>query len=196
MKHVAVFGGTFDPPTRAHEAIVAACLDRPDIDEVWWMPSGQRQDKPGMISNTGRLAMLQLIKTATFADDERLIITDFEQRLPQPTRTYQTVAALEARYPDHAFRYVFGGDAYRDMPKWRHGPELQRSLGVLVVPRVGCPVPPETDTVQLLPLSLGEPISSTMLRERQSNGEQIEGYVSSAVAGYIAEQALYREVTV
>ncbi len=192
MKDIAVFGGAFDPPTKAHEAIIAACLERQDIDEVWLMPSGYRVDKVHMLQNAVRLAMLELVKVESFDSDERLVVTDFEQRLPQPTQTYQTTRALQTAYPDDRFWYVFGADAYKDMPMWRHGKELQHSIGMLLVPRLGYELPAESDTLRRLQLPDGiRAVSSTMVREACRSGQAVE-HSSPAVLRYIHQERLYR----
>jgi len=102
-QNIAVFGGTFDPPTRAHEAIIESCLQRQDIDEVWLLPSGQRTDKNGMTSDDVRLAMLQHLQERVFLNDQRVVVSDFELQLPRPTQTWITAQALSDAYPSLHF---------------------------------------------------------------------------------------------
>ena len=142
MKEIAVYGGTFDPPTKAHEAIIEACLGDVRFDEVWVMPSGQRTDKPDMTSNEHRTAMLGLLATSVFGSSN-LRISDFEMKLPVPTQTTLTTTALEKTNPNCNFWYVFGTDSYYDMPNWEQGDYLQKKLGMLVVERVGYDTPPK-----------------------------------------------------
>lgn len=196
MKEIAIFGGTFDPPTLAHESIVSACLDRDDLDEVWLMPSGYRSDKPGMSSNAARLAMLNLVHAEVFQSEERLVVTDFEQLLPPPTQTYRTVQALEREYPDNRFWFVYGADAYQALAKWEHGPELQRSLGVLLVSRKGYERPPEGDNIRHLEVGLADHgISSSRFREAHGAEESTDHLINPAVMAYIRDQALYAAET-
>lgn len=72
MKEIAVFGGTFNPPTLAHQEIIEACLQHPTFDEVWVMPSGERADKDITVEAEDRIAMLEAVKSDVFAGDERL----------------------------------------------------------------------------------------------------------------------------
>jgi nicotinate-nucleotide adenylyltransferase len=195
MKDIAVFGGTFDPPTKAHEGIITACLEQPAIDEVWVMPSGQRPDKPHMSDNAARLAMLELVKADTFHDDSRLVVSDFEQQLPQPTETRWTVRALRQAYPGYRFWHVCGADVYHRMPTWEGGEELRRNLGMLVVERDGYELPAETLQIkQLQAPQVDAAASSTRLREVCQNGGSLEAMTSKAVMRYIATHALYRNV--
>lgn len=193
MERTAVFGGTFDPPTKAHEAIIEACLAREDIDEVLVMPSGKRPDKPGMLNNKDRLRMLLLIKQHRFSDNKKLVISDFEMRLPQPTQTYQTVLALERAYPQKQFCYVFGTDSYADMPHWGHGSELQRTLPLLLVARDGYELPKHTQNVRelVVPAMSSLAISSTMVRELAHRHQSTCDVVSPEITEYISGRRLY-----
>lgn len=191
-KEVAIFGGTFDPPTRAHEAIVQACLEQPGIDEVWLMTSGQRIDKPNMSSESARLAMVELMIITSFGANPRLKTCDIERHLPQPTHTAQTYAVLQETYPTTHFWFVFGADSYHDMPRWRHGEALQKNMAMLIMERAGFELPPETSTLQHLPLhELQHPVSSTQVRQCAKTGADVAPFVSKAVGNFISRTALY-----
>lgn len=189
---IAVFGGTFDPPTKAHEAVIAACLARPELDEVWVMPSGTRSDKKSTLNDTDRLWMLNLMLEEVFANHPRLQVSSFElDYLPRPSQTAQTVEALRTFYPECRFRFVFGADSYLSMPQWRNGRELQRTLGMLVVPRNGLVIP-VADNLELLTISMQKPVSSTEVRDRVRRGFSIDGLVCRGVRQYITDCRLYR----
>lgn len=187
-KRVLVFGGAFYPPTAAHEAILAECLKLPDFDEVWLMPSGDRRDK-AVREDDRRLTLLEVVKQVSFADDPRLVVSDFELNLPRPTNTYDTTQSLAQAFPDYAFSYVFGSDSYRDMPHWKRGTELQRDLSIVLVMRGVGSLPERAGITQLtLPVELSR-ISSTAARQALAEGLPLEGLVSPAIANYLARRA-------
>jgi nicotinate-nucleotide adenylyltransferase len=192
-KQVALFGGTFDPPTLAHEDIIRNCLDRDDMDEVWVMPSGHRIDKPGMLHDHTRLAMLNLILHETFQDDPRLKVSEFEMDLPQPTHTYDTVQALGRTYPDTDFWYVYGADSYQTMHTWQHGEELRRTMGMLLVHRAGWELPEETERLRRLDVGLiaDRGISSTVVRAAMREGVDVSEYISPTVENFLRREACY-----
>ncbi len=193
---IAIFGGTFDPPTRAHEAIVRACLEREDIDEVWLMPSGQREDKPHMSTNGFRLAMLKAMMRDSFIDNQQLKLCDLEMNLPQPTHTAKTVQALKARYPSHCFWFVFGSDSYQAMGTWPGGEELQRDLGMLIVRRAGSEVRLDAPNVRELVLggNQEEVVSSTEVREALAHGLPVSDYVTASVERFLHQHDCYSTV--
>lgn len=187
---ILIFGGAFNPPTLAHEAIIAACLAMPQFDEVWLMPSGNRADKHIAVRGADRLAMLQLVRTHSFANNPRLRISDFELHLPQPTTTYQTVHALQAAYPHTTFWFAFGRDSYMAMPQWEHGRWLQKELPLVIFASgAGEAVHASNVTLLDIPGTFAE-TSSTLARK---NVLQARTYVSPAVLSYMAQHTLYKE---
>jgi nicotinate-nucleotide adenylyltransferase len=171
-------------------------LARPDIDELWVMPSAKRADKPFMSGDATRLALLQCVKEHSFSDDERLVISTFEMELPYQTETYKTLEALKATYPNDHFQYVFGADSYQDMPNWHHGNELMQTMGMLLVARVGYELPDETDTIKHLfvPRALELHTSSSELRQSVIDGKTISDRASTAVVHFVRDHRLYLPV--
>lgn len=192
-KDIAVFGGSFDPPTRAHSAIVRACLADDRFDEVWIMPSGDRTDKPGLQSSGVRLAMLDLLIAEEFATEDRLHLSRFEIDMPQVTEMYRTYRALQTQFPGSRFWFVFGADSVADMHTWGHGAELLEQLPMAVVPRSGYVVPSEARTIRQLAIRPDsvQPVSSTLVRDRIARRASIEDMVCGSVAAYILCQRLY-----
>lgn len=187
---IAIIGGSFNPPTNAHAAIMLGCLELAGIDEVWVMPSGNRADKRYGVADTDRLNMLKLTHKEVFNFDKRLKITGFEiDNLPQPTQTWQTVKALQKHYPNYNFWFVFGDDSYFDMPRWQNGRKLQKELKMLIVPRNGQGIP-VSKRVKILRVASSR-ISSTEVRERSKSGKPIGHMVCDSVRSYIGEHELY-----
>jgi nicotinate-nucleotide adenylyltransferase len=192
MKEIAIFGGTFDPPTLAHEGIIDTCLAQDHLDEVWLMPSGCRSDKPGMSSNAARLAMLEVVRTGSFEENERLLVTDFEQRLPQPTQTYDTVRKLNGAYPECRFWFVYGADAYYSMTQWKKGEWLRQNLDMLLIDRPGHPLPPPSDRIKHIEVpDIDGNVSSSGFHEACRTGLPLERFVSDAVLKHLAGRSLY-----
>ena len=193
-KEIAVFGGSFDPPTVVHQQIVRTLLNDPSFDEVWMMPSGERKDKPHATALARRMAMLATMCDELFADERRLHLSDFEASLPQPTETYNPVQALEHSYPTTRFWFVFGADSVATMHTWREGERLLAELPMIIVPRHGYETPTTARHIQELPNLeiLEKEISSTQVRKRVSDGVSLDGLVSKSVERFIRHRQLYR----
>jgi len=191
MPRIAVFGGSFNPPTLAHEAIIRRCLELPQFDEVWVLPSGSRADKAIPTNDQHRLEMLHAMHSASFADDPRLVISDFELRLPRPTETRRTIRELAVVYPDAEFWFVYGNDSYRDMPNWPGAAEFMDDIRALVFGEAAY-LPAASDRLCPLPLPAEmSDVSSTAIRAAAVRGGGVGAWVSPAVASYIEQNALY-----
>lgn len=189
---IAVLGGTFNPPTIAHQAMIEACAAQPFIDEVWVLPSGQRADKQFETSNADRLYMLEVAIAATGLQDMvRIETLEIEQE--GRTETCVTAAVLAARHPADRLWLVFGMDAYQDMPQWRDGDRLQRELSLLVIPRDGHE-DVLSSNAKLLPIDLQAGLSSTEIRRRTAQAQPITGLTCQGVERYIQQRQLYQTV--
>lgn len=192
MKEVLIYGGGFNPPTRAHEVITQACLEIEGIDEVWLMPSGDRKDKHFNSRDKDRLLMLEAMREEVFSDDPRLKISHFElDSETRPTQTHKTVEALGQGYPDHHFQFVFGTDSYLNMHLWQRGKHLQKHLGMMIVPRGEIAIEPAPN-VTILDVKTCPILSSTEVRSRVAEGLAIDHMVCQGVANYIKEHELYQ----
>jgi len=106
---VALFGGSFDPPHKGHEAIVRKVLEMKEleIDEVWLIPAQLNPEKvKNPVKGEHRLAMLQLI----FRDEKRVYISDWELQREGMSYTFDTVTHFTTAYPNYKFHFVMGSD--------------------------------------------------------------------------------------
>ncbi len=176
MKQIAqetiVYGGAFNPPTTAHQAIVQACVDyaEPRHAQVWLLPSASRHDKTIAVSHERRLALCEALLEDVMQRTVTLKIATTELDRGRMTETYDTVRELQAMYPDRSFRWVFGADSVASMSLWDHGEWLQRSLSMLVIDRPGTPQTKLGTHAIRLAVQTGE-VSSTEVRRRLALGE-------------------------
>jgi nicotinate-nucleotide adenylyltransferase len=194
-KRIIVFGGSFSPPTLAHEAIIRECLELPGYDELWLLPSGNRTDKNIAVTHSHQLAMLSLLKQVVFTDEPRIRIDEREVRRTIATETDDSYRELREQNPGVDFQFVYGADSYATIRLWQNGTYLANHLPVLIVPRPGSDMPAESAHVHhLKPLSpLIENISSTAVRNALQAGQNVDASVPAAIAGYLDTHNLFVE---
>ena len=190
-KSVVVFGGSFNPPTLAHQEIIGRCMSLPDFNEVWLMPSASGYSKKITTTDNERLDMLKIVHQYQFKGDDRLVISEFELANPQLEETYQTVDELNKNYQNNDFWFVFGADSYHDMPNWGEGLRLQNELNMLVFDRNGQTVHSRGGLINL-PLSNFADLSSTKARRAVSETKKLDGIVCAEVKDYIIKNSLYK----
>lgn len=72
-KRIALYGGAFDPPHRGHLSIIANLCSLTFVDEIWVLPSGDRNDKRLLLSMSERFDLLRkLLDHATGMNQVKL----------------------------------------------------------------------------------------------------------------------------
>lgn len=177
-----VYGGAFNPPTLAHEAILQACVEyaRPRGAEVWLLPSGDRLDKVIPSPRETRMAYLATMMADVQLDGVRMDILTTELDRTMSVETYDTAVELAEQYPDREMTWVFGADSTQTMASWKQGEWLLKNLHKLVIERPGSEINPEAQYATPLQVVTPE-VSSTEVRRRLAIGEPISGLVSPSV---------------
>jgi len=182
-KKVALYGGSFNPPHVGHLLATAYVLATGDVDEIWLLPSHRHPFGKRLAPFADRAAMCGLL-ASYFA--EGVSVSTVEEEIGGGGFTIDTVRALIARHPDHAFRLVVGADILDEAPKWRSFDELERLAPLLVVARGGHPHPRARGPAM-------PQVSSTEVRARLAAGRGAEELVPRAVLEYIRNGGLYSE---
>lgn len=187
MKETIIYGGAFCPPTKAHQAILQACIDyaEPRNADVWLLPSANREDKMMSMDSERRIELCEALCRDVMKRTVSLSISTMELDRQQLTETYDTVRELDATHPDRRFIWVFGADSVATMPTWDHGDELFDNLSMLVVGRPGTQLKKIGNKAIWLPVETGDE-SSTEVRRRMQAGEDYDDMVSEQVRTLLA----------
>jgi len=127
---VGLLGGSFNPAHAGHVHITKTALTRFGLDHVWWLVSPgnplKTQSPAPMAQRLGQARMIM--------DHPRVDITNIEDRLG--TRfTAQTIAALQARYPDVRFVWLMGADNLAQFHKWQDWQWIMENVPVGILAR-------------------------------------------------------------
>lgn len=191
MKKILLYGGSFNPLHNGHDAIIRNCAAMQEFDGLWVMPSARRRDKPNLQSDNTRLSMLQRYWASLPPSlAQRVLISDFEIQLGEPSRTIRTHTALQQTFPDIQFYYIFGADALHNMMSWSGGARLRSLLQMVIVSRHGYSVPDDYNGAYIQ-IADNQPVSSTIVRQRIRSKQAIRHLVPDAIRQYIQSNALY-----
>lgn len=187
MKKVGILGGTFNPPHTGHLVIANEVLNAYGLDEVWFMPNQVPPHKTvdESISHSDRLAMLAL----AIADNEQFRIEKAELERSGRSYTYETMKILKDMYKETDFHFIIGGDMVEYLPKWHKIDELLKMVKFVGVSRPSYSI--ETPYDILFAETPQMDISSSMIRERVSEGRSIRYLLPDPVRVYIEEHGLY-----
>jgi nicotinate-nucleotide adenylyltransferase len=133
---LGIFGGTFDPPHIAHQALAAEAMLQLKLDRVLWVLTPYPPHKLGAVI-TPLEFRLEMVQAAIDCEpDYELSTVDIDR--PPPHYALDTVRILGDEHPDDELVYLMGGDSLRDLPTW-HLPQdfvaACHALGVMRRPR-------------------------------------------------------------
>lgn len=115
MKKIVVMGGSFNPPTIAHQKMLIYVVEQLGADKGVFVPSPYdyvyaKMERAGMPEETlpdeVRLNMLR----AMCDDDPRLEVDDVECRNPENWYTTETMNYMQEKYPDAHITCLGGAD--------------------------------------------------------------------------------------
>ena len=193
---VGLFGGTFNPLHTAHLRVAEKALEQFELSKILFIPNGIPPHKAVELgcSKEDRFVMVQ----RAIADSERLEVSRIEIDREGPSYTIDTIRAMKDDYPQ-GICFIVGADKLLELDTWKEPDALLRSVPFIVAPRAGVQVDafrePPFDCATIVALKMEEvDLSSTFLREMVARGEGIDDLVPSAVADYIKERGLYRNL--
>jgi nicotinate-nucleotide adenylyltransferase len=196
---IGLFGGSFDPPHRAHLAVAEAVRDKFALDRVLLAPTAIQPLKHGAhASFADRLRMVELLCDA--AKNIEASTIDGPQPDNKPNYTIDTLRRLRGQLPPDSETFVIvGADAFLNLHHWKDPATLLMEARWIVVSRPGF------DLHQLKTLDLtGEqrarieilsdfenPVSATEIRERLREHQTANALVPPQVLEYIRAHRLY-----
>lgn len=172
---VAIFGGSFNPPHKAHTQVVQYLLGK-GFDEVWIMPAYKHAFNKNLLNFEDRIQMCRL----AFSDcGSRVLIKETEKELGGVSYTYDLMTHLTKENPGIRFSFVMGSDCKESLHQWYRYEDLKKIVDFFFIPRPGYEDSPFMD------------ISSTELRECLKQNQDISDFVDPKVEKYLKEKSLY-----
>jgi len=182
--HVALFGGSFNPPHVAHQMVALYVLETERVDQLWLVPCFRHPfDKP-LAPFENRLRMCEL---AVKGLGPRARVTEIERTIGGPSRTINTVRRLRELHPENTFSLVIGSDVAAEVPSWYASDELRALVSFIVVGRRATVGAADHSAVTM------PEVSSSEVRRLLRAGNSAEGLVPRSVLDYIYRHGLYRE---
>ncbi|RYF27839.1 MAG: nicotinate-nicotinamide nucleotide adenylyltransferase [Chloroflexi bacterium] len=185
-RETIIYGGAFNPPTIAHQAILQSCVDSAERTsaDVWLLPSGDRTDKTIGIDRERRLQLCHALASDVVSRSVTIDVLPTELDTTGNTETIDTVRLLQNQYPDRNFTWVFGSDSVATMADWCEGEWMLDNLPMLVVERPGSPILQLGRYATRLPIDAIE-ASSTEVRDRLQRGISVRELVPASVLRYL-----------
>ena len=213
---IGYFGGTFDPPHRAHLAVAMAAARAFALDRVLLAPTGRQPLKPAepMAAYADRLAMVRLLcaaasgagvplgspfVTATPLGQLEASDLDAPHADGAPNYTVDALEALHALEPAAELFCIVGADSLLSLRRWKDSDRLLALAQWITVQRPGFALedldsqgftPEQRGRIHLLD-EVDDDTSATDLRERLRVGVSPGSRITPEVMLYISRMRLY-----
>jgi len=142
MSKIVVMGGSFNPPTIAHQRLLLGAVKELGADKGIFVPSShtyvsikmRRAKLPKeVLREDVRLRMLNIM----CEDDPRLMVDDCEFHRTEKGYTYESMETIQEKYPDAQLYFLAGGDKVSVISRWHRIREFLARFRILVVKRDG-----------------------------------------------------------
>ena len=186
-----VFGGAFNPVTKAHILVCEYIMTKVDADEFIFLPVSNAYTKSELASNHHRVNMLNLVIKGL----EKVKISKLEIDDSDYLGTYQSLIRLSDNN-DCEISFVIGADNLYNMHKWINIEGILSEFKIIVLGRNKIDIETAIDSNQILKkhrnnfIVLNDfvvDISSTGFRSTFDKTQ-----VDEEVYKYIIENGLYR----
>ncbi|MCK4578065.1 MAG: nicotinate (nicotinamide) nucleotide adenylyltransferase [Candidatus Marinimicrobia bacterium] len=189
MRRIGIFGGTFDPPHRAHYQMAQQATALMRLDLLFLVPAWQaplKNDTPIALP-AQRAAMLDLMAGAN--KSWQVLTYEIEQARPVPT--IETLEYLMGSQAHAEYYVIVGKDQAKQIHRWYRWEDLAAKARFLCFAREG-DYSFGDDTVFYRKFDFDSPYSSSGIRQAISEGIDVESALMPQVYEYINTHGLYR----
>lgn len=197
-----MLGGSFNPPTKAHIAVLEEAMERTGATLGILVPSSDAyvrrkasRQNAHVFSERERLEMLE-----AYAEGKPdITVSQCEYGDTSKGRTYKSLCELQRLFPEHAIAFLTGADKLGILARWPDAPKLLRDFPVAVTARDGndatdkSKLPPVYRDATLLPVSQPDEasgISSSMLQRLLREGDPSAERIMCPKAYAIARRSI------
>ncbi len=201
-RKIILFGGTFDPVHIGHIEVAQSAAEKNDASKVILIParrSPHKEQKPAA-PDEDRIAMLKL----AIAGKKLFQISPVELNRAEPSYTIDTIRHFRQKFgPACQLYWLIGADMLKDLPRWHRIDELMKECTICVMNRGGFDRPDFNGLIAKLGAEVVEKlrqnqietplieISSTDIRQKLSQGQDVSKFLHPDVLNYIKSHRLY-----
>lgn len=180
------FGGCFNPPTIAHYNLAKQALDVYNFDGIYFVPVNDFYSKKSLISIQKRIEMLKLM----ISNDTKLHVSDIELKNNKLFCASEIFELISSKYKDDDIFFCMGEDNFRKMKSWKDYDKLIQ-YNYIVFQRSENK-PEILDNEKVIYMNNKDiMISSSIVREKLVNCEDVNNLIFDNVKQYITDNKLY-----
>ena len=206
IKRLGIFGGAFDPVHKGHTQSLKYISDLKIFDEIQVIPNyASPHNKDIQTDEKHRLKMLEI----AFKEIKNIKLNDIELKNKTKSYTYETLKYLKEIHPEKHLSLIIGLDSLYSFTTWKNWENILSLCSLLVLERklhdslglnkeLESKISPDYDDffsgngkILILKNDLIN-ISSTDVRLKIKNNENLIDMVDDQVLKYILNKSLYK----
>ncbi len=185
-----IFIGAFNPIHNTHVLCARKLIDLDYIDELTFVPCGNKYDKKSLASENERLEMIKLVL------NDKMDVSSYE--FGRLTYTYQTLDYLKDLYKDELY-LIIGSDNLGWFKNWVNASYMLTNYKIIVMIRDGEDISNTLldyekyiDNIIIADLKT-DFLSSTLVRDlvKKKDFSLLSNYLNRRVLDYITVNKLY-----
>lgn len=198
MNNIGIIGGTFNPIHLAHLYIAYEAKLQLKLDKVIFMPAGSppHKDNRGVLPAEFRLNMVSM----AIESYEGFEVSDYEIKKNGLSYTYETLKDFKTK--DNNLYFITGADCLINFESWKNPHVILEHCNLVVFNRPGYTevelatqktyIEEKYNTNIIFLDIIDLEYSSSLIRNRISDGKRVDFFLPAKVTEYIYENKFYR----
>ncbi len=188
---IGIFGGCFNPPHKMHKKIAEDLIKNGYVDKVIFVPTGDSYEKEGLAKFEHRLKMLELM-----TEDEENMEVSSVSKVDDYQYTFQVLDFFHEKYPKAEIFFACGTDNLSYFDEWDEYEYMLQNYKLLIIDRKDGleemikKYKGYEDSIIVTNIKT-KTLSSTMIRNKISKGQDVSKYIDENVKDYIVKEKLY-----
>lgn len=186
---IGIYGGSFDPPHYGHRNIAEFIIRELNLDKLLIIPVGK--GSYGKETITPAKCRLEMSKLA-FEKIDKVEVSSIEIDSNELCYTIDTLNNIIKKYgKGNEYFEIIGEDSANYFDKWKEYKKILELSTVVVLKRKGYINVVESSKIKILDNPYFN-ISSTEIKNKIKNNEDISEYVGKEIDEYIKNKNLYK----
>jgi len=197
MENIAIYWGSFNPPTLAHSQVITEVIEHTDIDKIIVSPSWERLDKDHWIEHHHREKLNQIFYKIL---QDSGINVELDSHFFDWKNDWDTTTVQEEVYFREKLwispHFIYGSDVVSQMSTWSWNENrfIEEKLKKIFITRPGYKFEPQKHWIEnfiLLDIPHMLDISSSMTKEMIQNKQCVSDILSPKIVEYIEKNRIY-----
>lgn len=196
MTRIGFYGGSFNPPTKAHIELAKKAIKECKLEKIIFVPVGDLYKKEGMANGLHRYNMLQLV----CEKEDNLQVSDIEIKSNKEYKAIDIFRIIQKEYKESENFFLMGADNFKNLLSWKESNELVSNFNYIILDRdlEESEIIIENNEIlkknkkrfTIIKNEEFKECSSTNIRKQLENGEKPEN-LDDRIYNYIKENNIY-----